>query len=289
MEITCPKCGFTKNIPDEKIPKRAQIATCPKCSHKFKFRELSPDNLELDEAHYDTDQHSQENRDIWSSLEELQETSKEKSSTPFEGSSEDKSIPWEHLEEKGFFAGFFKTIKLVCLSPKDFFKKMSVKGVYLRPLIFYLLISEFYTAFRMFWQIMGFGLSVKNYQDPYALLGLHGFASLLILILYPIFLTIGLAIGTLINHGCLLLVKDGEKGIKGTFKVLCYSSAPIILSIIPYVGGLIGIIWSAVCTFIGFKYVHKTSTTKIIIAMAIPIVVVFLLSLIITSNFVSTK
>lgn len=289
MKIACPNCGFTKDIPEEKIPERAQVATCPKCSYKFKFRELTSDNFHIEEKQDHLTNNHQKDKDIWSSLEEFKEDSEGKAYPQYGELSKDKSVPWEHLEEKGFFGGFVETIKLVCLSPKEFFEKMNPGGSLIRPLIFYLLISEFYTAFRMFWQIMGLGLTMKNYQEPFALLGLQGFASLLILILYPIFLTIGLAIGTGVNHLCLLAVKDGEKGFKGTFKVLCYSSAPMILSIVPYIGAIIGIVWSGVCTFLGFKYVHKTSTLKVIMAMSIPIVIMFLLSLIITSTLVSVK
>ncbi len=41
MQIICPKCQFARTIPDEKIPAAAEMATCPKCANKFKFRNLS--------------------------------------------------------------------------------------------------------------------------------------------------------------------------------------------------------------------------------------------------------
>ena len=39
MLITCPQCEFARNVPDEKLPANASLATCPKCGHKFRFRE----------------------------------------------------------------------------------------------------------------------------------------------------------------------------------------------------------------------------------------------------------
>lgn len=45
MDITCPKCRFTRTIPDDKIPDHAVRATCPKCNHKFQFRTLQEDFL----------------------------------------------------------------------------------------------------------------------------------------------------------------------------------------------------------------------------------------------------
>jgi len=46
MRILCPLCGFAREMDEGKIPPRAQMATCPKCSHKFRFRVV--DDLEPD-------------------------------------------------------------------------------------------------------------------------------------------------------------------------------------------------------------------------------------------------
>lgn len=40
MRIVCPECQFAQEIPTDKIPPRAQLATCPRCKFKFRFREL---------------------------------------------------------------------------------------------------------------------------------------------------------------------------------------------------------------------------------------------------------
>ncbi|NDV24617.1 zinc-ribbon domain-containing protein [Desulfovibrio sp. JC022] len=43
MKVTCPECDFSSEIPVDKIPASAQLATCPKCQAKFKFRDLDQD------------------------------------------------------------------------------------------------------------------------------------------------------------------------------------------------------------------------------------------------------
>lgn len=40
MEIICPECQFGREVDETKIPAKSQVATCPKCKAKFKFREL---------------------------------------------------------------------------------------------------------------------------------------------------------------------------------------------------------------------------------------------------------
>lgn len=48
MEIICPECQFTREVDETKIPARSQVATCPKCKTKFKFRDLPADEAEQD-------------------------------------------------------------------------------------------------------------------------------------------------------------------------------------------------------------------------------------------------
>lgn len=40
MIIRCPQCEHTRSINASKIPSTAELATCPKCKHRFRFRTL---------------------------------------------------------------------------------------------------------------------------------------------------------------------------------------------------------------------------------------------------------
>lgn len=42
MIIRCPQCEHTRSIPESKIPTTAELATCPKCKHRFRFRSIAP-------------------------------------------------------------------------------------------------------------------------------------------------------------------------------------------------------------------------------------------------------
>lgn len=47
MRIVCPQCGYSREIPGDKIPSRSSIATCPKCQFRFRFRaDLMPQQAE---------------------------------------------------------------------------------------------------------------------------------------------------------------------------------------------------------------------------------------------------
>lgn len=37
MEIICPECGFSRDMPPERLPKHTVIANCPRCGCRFRF------------------------------------------------------------------------------------------------------------------------------------------------------------------------------------------------------------------------------------------------------------
>ncbi|MFV0421146.1 YIP1 family protein [Oleidesulfovibrio sp.] len=49
MQIRCPECQFTRYVDETKIPPTAALATCPKCRHRFRFRDFAlPDEFTLE-------------------------------------------------------------------------------------------------------------------------------------------------------------------------------------------------------------------------------------------------
>ncbi len=286
MEITCPHCGFARDVPDEKIPPKAQLATCPKCSHKFKFRE-DEEAFELREEVSSTEEQEpewdqgDEAEDIWSKLESLQgpeEGPGQDREEPFRSQVPQSEVPWENLQEFGFFPGLWQTIKQVMLAPVGFFESLTLGQGYSKPLIFYLLVAEVQALAQFFWRLAGIIPRMEGQAEGLLGLGLAGFGSVLLLVLYPVILAVMLFVVSGLNHLCLLAVRDGARGFEGTFKVVSYSSAPMVLAVIPVFGPMAGMMWTLVCTFLGFKLVHQTSGGKVIMAMVLPLVAIFFLS-----------
>lgn len=297
MEITCPQCQFTRTIPDEKIPDRAEIATCPKCKHKFKFRELpsdpdafapqAPDSstpekdtppsastLPAQERSRDTvsapeeDKNRRPSEEIWDKLAALGQPHQERQAAPTSphAPSDVIEVPWEHLDKYGFFPGFWETAKRAMLKPAAFFHSMPVGNGQIKPLIFYLLIAEFQIVMQMLWDMLGIG------TDATGEAAIAGINAVMLLIVYPLMLTVLLYIMTAMVHACLNLVGVATRGFEGTFRALTYGSAPMVLVLVPMAGPLIGAVWSLVVTFLGYKYIHRTTTGKVLLAMLLPLI-----------------
>jgi len=287
MLIRCPECDFARQVPDEKIPPKAQLATCPKCGHKFYFKK-APDEFDLevepDEQESASEQPEKKDSDIWSALESLNDDEFEQeapggfATRESRPETEPTGAPWEHLDSYGFFPGFFETIKKVMLAPVQFFSNLDIGGGFNRPLIFYLLVAEIQALAQFMWQMLGVVPQMQGRPETILGLGMVGFGSLLLLILYPIFLSLVLFIGSGLNHLCLVAVKAGSRGFEGTFRVVAYANAPMVLAVVPGIGPLIGVLWTLVCTFLGFKVVHRTTSVRVLLAILLPLIVVMALS-----------
>ena len=76
--------------------------------------------------------------------------------------------------------------------------------------------------------------------------------------------------GAALFHGCLYLVGGASQGYQATFRVVSYSTVPIVFNIVPVLGSLASL-WSLVLIAVGLRETHKTSTGKAAAAVLIPI------------------
>jgi len=343
MNIVCPDCGYARQVPDEKLPPKAAMATCPKCGSRFKFREISPTTPEpapvrevagageadrpdpvaapvpdppaeplepgsfreparsttssgqddpkptkydlTDPEELETPLPSKEEEDIWSRLESFDDPKEEDDTPPPTSPRETGDVPWENLEQHGFFRGFMLTAKKVMRHPVTFFSAMPVGGGYGKPLVFYLLIAELQAVAQFIWQISGLLPPMNDMQGGGMIgLGLMGFGSALTLVMYPVMLTLMLFFIVGINHICLTLLKASNKGFEGTFRAVTYGSAPMLLSIFPIFGSLIGALWSMVSTFFGYRQIHGTTTLRVVLAMLLPVLILTGVSLVMVTG-----
>ena len=290
MHIRCPECGFTREVSEGKIPPTAKMATCPKCGQKFPFRQDPGEEAESSVSENDhAEGPNDHENDIWSQLESMSEDEQPGQrpgrSAEFTAYSRvsGSQIPWENLKDVGFFPGLMETIKGVMFHPRIFFEGLPLGQGYNKPLIFYLLIAEIQALAQFIWRMAGIAPQVGQGNHDFLGLGLAGMSSLLVLILYPVFLAGMLFVISALNHACLLAVKAGARGYEATFKVISYANAPMVLAVLPLFGPMAGMVWTMVCTFLGFKYVHQTTNMRVLMAMLLPLVVVILISSLVVS------
>ena len=291
MQITCPKCEYKQDVPDEKIPPKAEKATCPQCQEKFRFRTILQEDFLLEQVQDERDspaaepdtgylikEDQKEDDSIWSSLENMGEqegrSNREKGRTSHESGYD---VPWENLDQNGFFPGFIETIKRVMLAPATFFYRMPLKGLAM-PLAFFLMITMVQALATFIWNMAGIFPATVQHGAGDLGMGMMGFGSIFIVIIYPLFMGVWLFIASGITHLFLTLFQVGKSGFEGTFRATAYGSAPMILGLLPFLGPIAGAVWSLGVTIVGYKNIHEASFPKVIMAMLAPVFIIIIIT-----------
>jgi len=184
-------------------------------------------------------------------------------------------LPWENRAGRPFFNAFIETLQMVLSRPAVAFTAMRREGGLADPLI-YALIGEcfglvFYFVYSMLFRSFG-GLAERN--NPVSHLAAMGIGWVLLLILAPIFVAIGIFVGSAILHVCLMIVGGAKQGFETTFRVVCYAGGSVgPLLVVPFCGGVIAGVWRIVLNCIGLARAHETDTGRAVLAVFLPLIV----------------
>lgn len=181
-------------------------------------------------------------------------------------------LPWEAGETARTPTGALRTLSAVLLSPAQAFQAMRRTGGVGDPLLYLVLVGTVGLAFGLFWQMAVRGwlgsLGVPGELDG---LALEEGVAVAMLLLTPLLLVIGAAVGTAIYHLMLLLLGGAPQPIETTFRVVCYASGSTYsLQIVPLCGGIIAMFWSLVAIIIGLREAQGVSTGRAAAAVLIP-------------------
>lgn len=309
MQITCPECKFSREINEQKIPERSVMATCPKCKNKFQFRELPEETFSLEEAPQEhpapeakQPEPEVESRDLpplhdpaedpgdelWRKIGDM--SPPEGESKRIEPASENPQatpeiplveVPFERLDQHGFFPGIFATIKRVLFSPHLFFSVMPLGRGIVRPLVFALLILVLHDVLQtgflqagMLPEINVGGIAITPPKS-------ESISLFALVIFSPFMRTMVIFIFAGLYHLLLMALRASDGRFEATFRAVAYAYAPSVLAFIPipheyaFMIQLTFIsIWSMVITVIGLKCLHRTTYIKATLAALTPIIVI---------------
>jgi hypothetical protein len=183
-------------------------------------------------------------------------------------------LPWEHRQERGLFNAFVETLVTVLTKPGEAFTVMKREGGLGEPLIYALiggcLGGIVSVLFSLGLQSVGF---FANRHDAFAAMTGMGVSAGFI-VLVPLFIVMGLFIGSAIVHVCLMIVGGANQSFETTFRVIAFSQGSTgPLQMIPVCGGLIAGVWALVCNCIGLARAHETDTGRAVLAVFLPLIV----------------
>jgi hypothetical protein len=184
-------------------------------------------------------------------------------------------LPWDHRQERGFFNAFGETLVMVLTKPGEAFTAMKREGGLGEPLIYALIGGCIggVVSFLFSLGLQSVGLFADRH-DTFAAMAGMGAGSAAFIVLLPLFIIMGLFIGSAIVHLCLMIVGGANQSFETTFRVLAFSQGSTgPLQMVPICGGLIAGVWALVCNCIGLARAHETDTGRAVLAVFLPLIV----------------
>jgi hypothetical protein len=165
--------------------------------------------------------------------------------------------------------------------PTRFFRALPVPGPLGAAVLYFLVIGIVAAAINLFWGSLfrlggvaawGWGASARGAWAP-----LLGF------LLTPISLLVGLAISSIVFHVLLVLLGGARHGVQTTARVLCFAYSPMLFVVVPFLGGVIGGVWTIVLTVIGLSEAHRTERWRAALAILLPTIALAILAAFLTA------
>ena len=178
-------------------------------------------------------------------------------------------LPWE--EPSAGLSSIFPTVAQFVASPFQSFGKMSLTTDLVRPLAYFVLFILLGALMGQLWRFAfwtpansGMNLIPKNVlaEAPWLEMLLGRPTPVLILsfmIIAPLVNLITLFIWSGVVHLLLTMVAGAQNGFGATLRVVCYSQTACIALFVPFVGGIIQILWALILQIIGLSQAHRAA------------------------------
>jgi hypothetical protein len=174
--------------------------------------------------------------------------------------------PWEERERYGILNALVQTIRLVLVAPRQLFSRMPVGMGVRDPLLFAVVLAVLGAMLDWMWARAGSNLPIL--LPPHWQQVVRGpYASALDFLLSPLYAVILVYARAGICHGVLIVLGGNRLGFEATLRVVAYTRATRLLSMVPFCGYLVGTIWELAVTIIGLARIHGGAPWKSVLAV----------------------
>jgi rubredoxin len=181
---------------------------------------------------------------------------------PDSASGHSEEAPWESRSELGLWRAIYQTFVSVLFTPSVFFRKMTAAKGVAEPMAFGLLLGSLGFMFGFFWNFLLVSGAIVSFTSSYLEKIPLIWVFIFVLILSPLLVLMDMFIKAGVIHVLMLAFKDGKKGFGGTFRTVAYGQSTRVLSLIPFIGGVVGWFWNFIIVIVGLREMHKTSHFK---------------------------
>ena len=288
MQIRCPVCEYVRDVSPEKIPPKAEFASCPKCQHRFRFRARADDADDADDTGSMGKEQSRESQekqgDIWDAVDSLSGKWKEgddadtatrgNAKRPVNEERERAStwvIPWEQPRVLGIIPSLLRTMLLALLQPSRFFPHVTGTLPLTQALFFYVIFGVLQYVCDVLWSNLVISMAGPDTfaMLPPAVVQAMDFSRLpVILVTAPFLLALQMFITSAVLHLMIRLVDPAQASFPKAFKVVAYSASALVLTVVPLLGPVLGPAWYLALLLLGTRHAFRLDWVKTLLAMS---------------------
>lgn len=261
MIVMCPQCGFSRNVPEERLPQGSVIAKCPRCACRFRFSAKDGVGAIVPPGTSHPDGEVEDIRVTASNAYAAEQArfENEAKARAAMAAQEAARNPWATAPgQTGWLAAFYQTVIRVMFQAPQFFRSIQPVREIWRPLGFFLIICILQTVVERFWgkALLAFLMpdAQKDAELQHLLTLLNPETSLaLAILLRSGVLLFQLFIFAVLMYLVYRILVPGRAAFSSLYQILAYSASPWLLCIIPGLGSLAGALWSVACIAIGCR------------------------------------
>jgi hypothetical protein len=190
--------------------------------------------------------------------------------------------PWED-ERTAFPVNLVTTWQQSLFAPTRFFSGVPYGAAAARPVLYFLVLTVVGALFTLLWQ--AFGVEPVSVFEG-AIEDIRGPSALVQFFLSPFLGLLRLIVVSLVLHLFVLMFARARRGLRATVRVVCYSAAPVVFLIVPYLGSWVAMVWVLALQIIGIGAAHRTTGARAAAIVLIP-VALFILLIVLTAFLVA--
>jgi hypothetical protein len=180
-------------------------------------------------------------------------------------------FPWPPSGDTGVADAFVRTWQGATFQPSLFYRAMPGRGSLGAPLLYYLPLGILVAGAELFWKLLRAG------SDGDSTLGTLGageaaLSPIVWFLVSPLLLLLSLFLSAAVSHALLNVFGGAARDYGTTTRVFAFAYSPMIFSVVPVVGQVIGFIWMVVVAIIGLREAQRTSSGRAVAAVLIPVV-----------------
>jgi hypothetical protein len=190
-------------------------------------------------------------------------------------------VPAFESATNGYIKGFIQTIKDIISSPAAFFIRLRVgKAGMGSAIVFGSIIYTIALNFCAFYLLLVFHRTALQGKLGTAAPDLPFIKSALSWTMYlsPLLALLNLLVCAGLYHLLVVLTTPSHRGFGATVRATAYGSVPLLLSAIPYIGWLLGIVWTWALQIIALSQVHRMSPWRALLVVGLASVALFMVT-----------